>query len=99
MVCLSLGRVACKIQVLYNDNYNTQVQIQQGLPLTDIGLTISCAIVPTNNKVVSLNPTHGKMYSIQHYVIKFVNDLRQVCSLLWFPLSIKLTTTIQLKYC
>jgi len=44
MVCLSLGRVACKIQVLYIDNYNTHVQIQEGLPLTDIGLTISCAI-------------------------------------------------------
>jgi hypothetical protein len=22
---------------------------------------------------------HGKMYSIQHYEIKFVSDLRQVC--------------------
>ena len=29
-------------------------------------------------KVVSSNPVHGKMYSIQHYVIKFVTDLRQV---------------------
>ena len=28
--------------------------------------------------VVSLNPVHGEMYSIQHYVIKFVSDLRQV---------------------
>jgi hypothetical protein len=24
------------------------------------------------------NPDHGKLYSIQHYVIKFVSDLRQV---------------------
>jgi hypothetical protein len=30
-----------------------------------------------------LNPTHGKVYSIQHYVIKFVNDLRQVSCFLW----------------
>ena len=29
--------------------------------------------------VLSLNPVHGKMYSIQYYVIKFVSDLRQVC--------------------
>jgi hypothetical protein len=29
-------------------------------------------------KVVSLNPIHGEMYLIQHYVIKFVSDLRQV---------------------
>jgi hypothetical protein len=24
------------------------------------------------------NPVHGEVYSIQHYVIKFVSDLRQV---------------------
>ena len=29
-------------------------------------------------KVVSSNPVHGEVYSIQHYVIKFVSDLRQV---------------------
>ena len=28
--------------------------------------------------VVSSNPAHGEVYSIQHYVIKFVIDLRQV---------------------
>jgi hypothetical protein len=28
-------------------------------------------------KVVSSNPVHGEVYSIQHYVIKFVSDLRQ----------------------
>ena len=27
---------------------------------------------------MSSNPVHGEMYSIQHYVIKFVSDLRQV---------------------
>jgi hypothetical protein len=34
--------------------------------------------VPITTKVVSSNPVHGKVYSIQHYVIKFVCDLRQV---------------------
>ena len=29
--------------------------------------------VPITTKVVSLNPAHGKMYSMQHYVIKFVS--------------------------
>jgi len=38
----------------------------------------------------------GEVYSIQYYVITFVNDLRQI---LWFPLPIKLTFTIWLKYC
>jgi hypothetical protein len=28
--------------------------------------------------VVSSNPAHGEMYSIQYYVIKFVSVLRQV---------------------
>jgi hypothetical protein len=32
--------------------------------------------IPTN--VVSLNPTHSEVYSIQHYVIKFVSYLWQV---------------------
>ena len=34
--------------------------------------------VSITTKVVSLNPAHGEMYFIQHYVIKFVSDLRQV---------------------
>jgi len=29
-------------------------------------------------KVVSSVPVHGKVYSIQHYVIKIVSNLRQV---------------------
>jgi hypothetical protein len=31
---------------------------------------------------VSSNPVHGEVYSMQHYVIKFVCDLRQVCGFL-----------------
>jgi hypothetical protein len=27
---------------------------------------------------VSSNPSHGEVYSIQQYVIKFVSDMRQV---------------------
>ena len=34
--------------------------------------------MPITTKVVNLNPAHGDMYSIQHYVIKVVSDLRQV---------------------
>jgi hypothetical protein len=30
------------------------------------------------SKVVISNPAHGEVYSIQHYVIKFVSDLQQV---------------------
>ena len=31
--------------------------------------------VPITTKVVSSNPVHREVYSIQHYVIKFVSDL------------------------
>ena len=48
-----------------------------------------------NIKVVSSNPVHGKVYLIQHYVIKFVSNIRLVDAFLWehwFPPPIKLTT-------
>ena len=34
--------------------------------------------MPITTKVVISNPVHCEMYSIHHYVIKFVSDLRQV---------------------
>jgi hypothetical protein len=48
-------------------------------------------------KIVSSNPIHGEMYSMQHYVIKFVCNLRQVDGfhrVLRFLPPIKLTPTI-----
>jgi hypothetical protein len=45
------------------------------------GLMLWCltplSTIFTNN-VVSSNPGHGDVYSIQHYVIQFVSNLRQV---------------------
>ena len=38
----------------------------------------------------------GEVFSIQHYVIKFVSDLWRDSGFLRFPLPINLTTTIQL---
>ena len=54
------------------------------------------------NNVASFNFAHGEVYWIQHYVIKFVIDLRQVGGFLRelrFLPPIKLTATICLKYC
>ena len=48
-------------------------------------------------KAVSSHPVHGEVYSIQHYVIKFGSDLRQIggyLRVLRFPPPIKLTATI-----
>ena len=53
--------------------------------------------VSFTTNVVSSNPAHDVVYSIQHYVIKFVSDLWQVGGLLRvirFPPPIKLTAKI-----
>jgi hypothetical protein len=51
-----------------------------------------------DRKVASSNPVHGEVYSIQHYVIKFISDLWKVgafLQVLWFPPpKKKLTATI-----
>jgi hypothetical protein len=35
-------------------------------------------LVPITNNIMNSDPALGGMYPIQHYVIKFVSDLRQV---------------------
>ena len=60
-------------------------------------LELSMQSVPITIKVVSSNPTRGEMYSIHHYVIKFVRDLLHVCGFLWvlrFPPPRKLTAML-----
>jgi hypothetical protein len=53
--------------------------------------------VSITTEVMSPNSSYGEVYSIQHYVIKFVSDLRQVggfLRVLQVPPPIKLTATI-----
>jgi hypothetical protein len=67
-----------------------------------VGITTIVQSAPITTSVVSSNPVHGEVYSIQHYVIKFVSNLPQVgdsLRVLRFPPPMKLTTTIELKYC
>ena len=48
--------------------------------------------VPIATNVVSLNSAHGKVYSMQNYVINFVSDIRQVggvLQVLLFPTLIE----------
>ena len=44
--------------------------------LLDLQLHVQSVHITTS--VVSSNPDNGEVYSIQHYEIKFVNDLRQI---------------------
>ena len=48
-------------------------------------LQLSVQSVPITTNVVSSNPVHGEVKSIQHYVIKFVSDLRHGGGFLRFP--------------
>jgi hypothetical protein len=52
--------------------------------------------MPITAKVVSSNPANGEVYSLQHYVINIVSDLRQVSELLRV---LRFPPPIQLKYC
>jgi len=58
-----------------------------------VGFTTTC-VISAYDQVVRSNPAHGEVYSIQHYMIKFVCDLRQVGRFLPFSLPINLTATI-----
>ena len=58
-------------------------QFDLQLPMQSVSITTS---------VLSSNPVHDKLYSIQHYVIKFVSDLQQVSG---FLSVLTLTLTLQ----
>jgi hypothetical protein len=58
-----------------------------------VGITITFEISAYHHKVVRSNPAHGEVYSIQHYVIQFFSDLRQVGGFLRFHAPIKLAAT------
>jgi hypothetical protein len=60
-----------------------------------LDLQLPVQSVPITTNIVSSNLVHGEVYSIQHYVIKFVSDLRQFgvfLRVLRFPPPIKLTS-------
>ena len=62
-----------------------------------LDLQLPVQLMHTTTKVVTSNPAHDEVYSIQHYVIKFVSDSRQVGGFLLvfrFPPIIKLTAMI-----
>ena len=43
-----------------------------------VDLQLHMQSVPITTNIVSSNPTHDEVNSIQHYVIKFVSDMRKV---------------------
>jgi hypothetical protein len=62
-----------------------------------VGFTLTMKSVPIATNIVSSNPTHDELSSKQHYVMKFVCDLRQVSGVtrvLRFSPPIQLIATI-----
>jgi hypothetical protein len=75
---------------------------RRGLIAWKLDLQLPMQSVLITTKVVRSNPVHGEVYSIQHYVIRVVSDLREVggfLQVLRLPQPIKLTATVQLKCC
>jgi hypothetical protein len=62
--------------------------------LLPVWVVVVVQSVPITTKVVNLNSAHGEVYSIQHYVLMFVSDLRQVGGFLRFPPPITMNATI-----
>ena len=58
--------------------------------LSLIFMGVEMQSVPITFNVVSSNPAHGEVCSIQHYLIKFVSDLRQVW---WFSPGTTVSST------
>ena len=53
---------------------------------------VLCPMLPVS--LNCRNPTHGEVYSIQQYMIKFVSDLQHIVGFLRFHPQIKLSSTI-----
>jgi len=87
----------CDIDYFINKSKNSCfLSVQQKNTIIMIHLDFQQS-VPITTKIVSSKPVHGEVYSIQHYVIKFVSDLQQVgdfLQVLRFHPLIKLTAMI-----
>ena len=59
-----------------------------------VGFTTIYAISAYHHLRCEFAPCSGEMYSIQHYVIKFVSDSRQIGVFLRFSPPTELTTTM-----
>jgi len=79
-----------------SDTYFLTLSGRLGRDRIVVGFTTTYAI-PITTKVVSSSPADGELYSMQHDVIQFFSDLRQVdgfLRVLRFPPPIKLTAMI-----
>jgi hypothetical protein len=77
--CYTIGKIICKGHLHYiaffaficHSTFSGVVVVMTALKLD---LKLPRQSVPITTKVVSSNPVHGQVYSIQHFVLKFVSD-------------------------
>jgi hypothetical protein len=83
---------------MINHNINLQYNLRGSRYRLVVGFTTTYAISAYHHYRCEFESRSGEVYSIQqHYVIKFVSDLRQVSGFLWalwFPPPIKATAKI-----
>ena len=77
-----LVRVSCISDFIFQfvHTLSTPLELKGGRRGHDrmvVGFTTNCSN-SAYYQVVSSDPVHGEVYSIQHYVIQFVLDFRQV---------------------
>ena len=79
LCCLFFFDIQILIAPLVSSNFSYRNPwILFGTVRIVIVMQLDLQSMPVTTKVVSLNPAHGEMYLIQHYVTKFVDDIRQV---------------------
>ena len=83
-------------QVIIETSYRLGIGAVIVVIVWQLDLQLPVRSVPVTTKVVSTNHVHGEVYSIQHYVTKFVSNLGFL-RVLQFPSPIKLTTRIELN--
>ena len=96
-VCLIQSRHHCYNHLVKMYKLVLAICMIIGVVVWCLDLQLPMQSVPITAKFMSLNPTHGEVFSIQHYMIKFVSDFLQIGGfllILRFPPSIKLTVTI-----
>jgi len=61
--------------LVYKSSIYLKIEYHLGLWGGVIVLILPVQSVPITTNVVSFSPVHGEVYSIIHYVIKFVSDI------------------------
>jgi hypothetical protein len=67
-----------KIKIIIKSHESLPIVVRKDMDVYEHGGLANFTSRQIKVKVVSSNPAHSEVYSIQHYVIKFVSDLRQV---------------------